>query len=201
MLKVLLPNNDIDNETQNTINKNMIQNINFINKYYPNTDESKEIIKNANGIFVKKNYKILKGFSSICNEFKSESLNLESVNQVNNWIINNTNGLIKEALPSNFNLISVKLMLINALYFKGFWRNPFQYSRSILFRNYDNTESRVYSMENMGKYLYYQNDKIQMISIPYIGFTEMIIILPRSNKYSSAYDYINEEKVNFSDLI
>ena len=39
------------------------------------------------------------------------------------------------------------------------------------------------------------------IIIPYIGFTEMIIILPRSNKYSSAYDYINEEKVNFSDLI
>ena len=179
----------------------MIQNINLINKYYPNTDESMEIIKNANGIFVKKNYKILKGFSSICNEYKSESLNLESVNQVNNWINNNTNGLIKEALPSDFNLASVKLMLINALFFKGNWRNPFKYRSTIRFRNYDNTESRVYSMENMDKYLYYQNDKIQMISIPYIGFTEMIIILPRSNKYSSAYDYINEEKVNFSDLI
>lgn len=54
MLKVLLPNNDIDNETQNTINKNMIQNINFINKYYPNTDESKEIIKMQMQFLLKK---------------------------------------------------------------------------------------------------------------------------------------------------
>jgi len=43
-----------------------------------------------------------------------------------------------------------------------------------------------------------------MISLPYVSSEinyEMVIILPRDNKYSSSYDYIINENVNFTKLI
>ena len=51
---------------------------------------------------------------------------------------------------------------------------------------------------------YYEDEKIQMISLPYISSEinyEMVIILPRDNKYSSSYDYLINENVNFTKLI
>ena len=51
---------------------------------------------------------------------------------------------------------------------------------------------------------YYEDEKIQMISLPYQSTNliyKMVIILPRDNKYSSSYDYLNKENVNFTKLI
>lgn len=53
-------------------------------------------------------------------------------------------------------------------------------------------------------YYYYEDEKIQMISLPYQNSNmdyEMVIILPRDNKYSSSYDYLKKENVNFTKLI
>ena len=43
-----------------------------------------------------------------------------------------------------------------------------------------------------------------MISLPYKRtkiIYKMVIILPKDNKYSSSYDYLNKENVNFTKLI
>ena len=51
---------------------------------------------------------------------------------------------------------------------------------------------------------YYEDEKIQIISLPYVSSEinyEMVIILPRDNKYSSSYDYLINENVNFTKLI
>ena len=49
---------------------------------------------------------------------------------------------------------------------------------------------------------YYEDEKIQMISLPYLNSIEyeMVIILPREEKYSSSYCYLLNENVNFTNL-
>ena len=51
--------------------------------------------------------------------------------------------------------------------------------------------------------LYYEDEKIQIISLPYISNHlkfETIIILPNLTKYSSPIDYLNKEKITFNEL-
>ena len=50
--------------------------------------------------------------------------------------------------------------------------------------------------------MYYEDDEIQMIELPYKDENlSMIIILPSKEKYTSSFDYYNKEKKDFSKLI
>ncbi|KAF3775485.1 Serpin-Z2A [Nymphaea thermarum] len=52
----------------------------------------------------------------------------EVKNEVNAWTENQTNGLIKELLPSGSVVNLTRLVLANALYFKGAWEDKFDAS-------------------------------------------------------------------------
>ena len=226
MLEVLIPYKNIDNEIQNTINSNLIQ---IIEKITPKevtkieneedknglildilkngfVDDCNVTLENANAIFVKKNFTILDEFSLMCSNYKALSSELESVQQVNDWIKNKTHEKIPSVLPNNYNISNIGLILVNAIYFKGSWMKKFkQDTEKRVFKNYDNKKVMVDTMyQSFTYYYYYEDEKIQMISLPYQNFNrdyEMVIILPRDNKYSSSYDYLNKENVNFTKLI
>lgn len=70
---------------------------------------------------LKKNFKILNEFSLMCNNYKALSSELESVQQVNDWIKNKTHEKIPSVLPNNYNISNIGLILVNAIYFKGSW--------------------------------------------------------------------------------
>ena len=50
---------------------------------------------------------------------------------------------------------------------------------------------------------YYEDEYIQMIELPFKDNNNlsMIIILPRENKYSSSYDYLEKENIDFTKLV
>ena len=226
MLEVLIPYKNIDNEIQNTINSNLIQ---IIEKITPKevtkieneedknglildilkngfVDDCNVTLENANAIFVKKNFTILDEFSLMCSNYKALSSELESVQQVNDWIKNKTHEKIPSVLPNNYNISNIGLILVNAIYFKGSWMKKFkQDTEKRVFKNYDNKKVMVDTMyQSFTYYYYYEDEKIQMISLPYQNSNmdyKMVIILPRDNKYSSSYDYLNKENVNFTKLI
>ena len=60
-------------------------------------------------------------------------------------------------------------MLVNAIYFKGSWENKFnQETEKKDFKNFDNTKIQVNTRENLFKDIsFYEDEKIQMISLPY----------------------------------
>ena len=129
---------------------------------------------------------------------------MESANQVNDWVSNKTHSKIPFILPKNYNINDVSIILVNAIYFKGSWEHKFaQNTIKREFKNFNNKKIVVDTMYNsLSDILYYEDEKIQMISLPYISSSyEMIIILPRDNKYSSSYDYLNNENVNITKLI
>lgn len=55
---------------------------------------------------------------------------VEVVNEVNQWTKKNTNGLIEEILPHRAVDNMTRLVLVNALYFKGVWNEKFNASKT-----------------------------------------------------------------------
>ena len=96
-------------------------------------------------------------------------------------------------------------MIINALYFKGAWEQNFDESLTTK-RAFKNSNGTVMVDTMYQKYkdgLYYEDEKVQMISLPYSYYNlpyKMTIILPNGKKYSSPMDYLNEEKINFHEI-
>ena len=190
ILQVLTQKND--EKTQIILNSN---NINIL-KIYDNNLK----ISIANAIMSK--VPISQKFGLISQRYKIFYSFLKNVEQVNKWCEENTNGKIKKIID---NINGVDLILLNAVYFNYEWRFPFEKERTSKknFYNENKSISKVDMMSNIfHSIMYYEDDEIQMIELPYKDENlSMIIILPSKEKYTSSFDYYNKEKKDFSKLI
>ncbi|EEF52468.1 Protein Z, putative [Ricinus communis] len=90
----------------------------------------------ANGVWVDKALSLKHSFKQVVdNVYKAASNNVdfqtkavEVANEVNAWAEKETDGLIKEVLPSGSVDNSTRLVFANALYFKGAWTEKFDAS-------------------------------------------------------------------------
>jgi serpin B len=77
------------------------------------------------------------------------------------------------------------LVLTNAIYFKADWSSQFDIAATKdgpFFVN-ENTTKDVPLMRQKGRFVYYENDRLQRLTLPYkAGDTMMEIILPRDSK-------------------
>ena len=208
ILKVLFPDKEID---INKINENVNEIISTIE--LENTKKSNSIclygdcqihFNNVNGIFTKKGVELTDQFKTICDNYNTSFYELISVEQVNNFCSENTNGKINHILDNiDSNLV---LLLVNAIYFKGAWYDKFsqENTEKRKFINYDKTKVNVDTMyQKYYSQLYYEDNKVQIISLPYISNNiefSMIIILPNLDKYSSPLDYLKKEKISLSEI-
>jgi len=103
-----------------------------------------------------------------------------SVNVINDWVNTATNGLIETVL--NDIPDEIIMYLINALYFKGSWRIPFdeEETQDLPFHNYDGTETMVPLMSREMTVPYYINweENLYIADIPFGDslFSFMVII-------------------------
>ena len=89
------------------------------------------------------------------------------------------------------------MILLNAIYFKS---NKFDSKKTNLlpFKNLNNENKNIETMyQEFEKVMYYEDEKIKMIELPYNDNLSMIIILP-SEKYNSVIDYIKKEKEDYT---
>lgn len=107
---------------------------------------------------------------------------------INNWCAAKTNNLIKKFLGGEVSDVE-KLMLINALYFKGMWTYKFDKANTKIetFNNYDGTTSEV-EMMNMktaspGDFSYDYCSDFAIAGLPFGNDAfEMFFILPNEGK-------------------
>ena len=102
-----------------------------------------------------------------------------AVDDINEWCSQKTNGLIPKILKENDGGLS--MLLLNALYFKGEWDEPFdeEDTREDVFTNADGTESRTAFMNKEDWLRYVQNDLFGMVSLPYgNGAFSLQVLLP-----------------------
>jgi serpin B len=101
---------------------------------------------------------------------------------INNWVAKETNDKIKNLIAPGLLTSDTKLVLTNAIYFKGTWSTQFD-KAATLNEPFHVTAARVENvpmMRHTASYGYAENRDFQAIKLPYKGNElSMIILLPR----------------------
>ncbi|XP_013104704.2 antitrypsin isoform X1 [Stomoxys calcitrans] len=90
------------------------------------------ILKIANKIYVMKNYEVLTKFNDLLTQkffSKAENIdfaqNTQAANNINSWVETKTNHLIKNLISPDLLNKDTRMVLLNAIHFKGEWVNSF----------------------------------------------------------------------------
>lgn len=147
----------------------------------------------VNKLWAEKTYPFKKNYSKLMK--KAYSASVEPMDFINNFeksrlIINgniykSTNEKINDLLPSgSLNSLS-RLVITNAIYFKGDWKIKFKKDRTNEANFYPTPQNPIKCMM-MGvksRFNYFEDSKIQAIELPYAGDKiSMVIILPNVNQ-------------------
>lgn len=144
----------------------------------------------ANGLWGQKDYKFLETFISLNQQYYGAGLNLADFknntegtrNAINAWVEKETRDKIKELIkPGCLNPLS-RLVLANAIYFKGEWSEPFKAHRtrpSAFILNSGETV-KVPTMHQTTDLSYAEDDNVQVLELPYgQNDISMIIVLTK----------------------
>ncbi|CAN5190248.1 serpin family protein [soil metagenome] len=111
--------------------------------------------------------------------------------RINAWVEQQTNDKIKELLAKGILTVSTRMVLTNAIYFKGDWAAAFkkEHTQNQPFTNLDGSKKNVPLMYRTGGDSF-TNDTVQMIRLTYKGNDlSFLAILPRK-----AEDFAKVEK-------
>ncbi len=114
--------------------------------------------------------------------YNAEVYPLTSEKPINDWASKNTNGKIPKVLePGDINPL-IKLVLTNAIYFKGDWVQTFdkENTQEARFYQSDKSISSCSLMYAKDDFKYAQFDGFQAIELPYSGDDlSMVVLLPK----------------------
>ncbi|XP_065155059.1 leukocyte elastase inhibitor-like isoform X2 [Paramisgurnus dabryanus] len=145
----------------------------------------------ANRLYGEKSYQFIDKFISESQKYYQAGL--ESVDfiknseaariNINNWVEENTQGKIKDLVAVGFLNDSTRLVLVNAIYFKGTWDTIFQKKDTVdqQFKVNKNETKPVKMMNQTAHFslTFIAEVNSQILELPYIGRNlSMLIILP-----------------------
>jgi serpin B len=104
----------------------------------------------------------------------------EAVTTINAWVSDQTHQKIEELIQRDFIVPETRLVLTNAIYFKGRWQGQFEPSDTSDQDWYGPTGTKtVPMMYRSGDYLYYEGDGFQALDLPYEGGQlSLLVVLP-----------------------
>lgn len=162
----------------------------------------------ANAIWAQKGYQFLDEFFRIVQQSYQADLKqvdfssaAESARQaINAWVEQQTNGKIKDLLPPKVLNALTRLVLVNAIYFKGFWDNQFKSrdTREMEFWLLTEVAVKVPMMHQEHQFGYWENDWLQIMEMPYKEESlSLIVLLPKEK--TGITDL--EQKLNFENMM
>ncbi|MDD5086798.1 MAG: serpin family protein, partial [Candidatus Nanoarchaeia archaeon] len=177
----------------------LYNNMNIGNKEYE--------LSTANALWAQKDYKFLdEYFSTIKRYYDGDVTNLDFMGEteksrltINNWVEDKTRNKIKDLMPQDAITYDTRLVLTNAIYFKGDWVLQFDKSktREADFKVSPEKTVKVDMMSLTGdkaEFNYAETNEMQIIEMPYEGNElSMLVILPKEDLESID---INNEKLN-----
>lgn len=134
----------------------------------------------ANGLWVNKDSFVLSDFRhTLQDDFDAQvdeldfSKSEEAIQVINEWTSNTTQGKIPKLLEANDVDKCTRLVLTNAIFFKGKWLSPFNTQKTSNgdFYPHPNSPVIVPMMEQSGSFSYFENDLFQMVALPFEGLT------------------------------
>jgi len=100
---------------------------------------------------------------------------------INTWVEAQTNDKIKELLKSGILTVDTRLVLTNAIYFKGDWATQFKpaATKEESFHVTDDKTTKAPLMNRSGDYPYFESADVQALELPYKGKElGMLVLLP-----------------------
>jgi serpin B len=100
---------------------------------------------------------------------------------INHWVEQQTKDKIKDLFGPGTLSADNRLVLTNAIYFKGAWSDPFnkQLTREEPFHLAGGKDVRAPLMRRHGRYRYFAGDGLQAVELPYAGGPiAMLVVLP-----------------------
>ncbi|RWS28370.1 hypothetical protein B4U80_08801 [Leptotrombidium deliense] len=158
-------------------------------------------LKLANRILINKGFELLEKYTN--NVIKYYGSNVSEVDftnanlteEVNNWVSNETESAIPQLLTQPPDQ-DTKMIILNAVYFKGNWKQQFKRSQTKpgLFYMKNNVTAKVPFMHNFGKYRIAQRNLYILLEMKYIGNISMFVVVP--NDKNGLYQTTEEFKYN-----
>jgi serpin B len=143
----------------------------------------------ANALWGQKGFSFLESFLSTTKSGYGAGLNEvdfarsgEASKTINTWVEQQTKGKIKELISPGVLGAQTRLVLTNAIYFKGDWASKFKKENTADadFSVVPGKNVRVPLMNQKGTFAYGETDQLQVLSLPYKGETlSMLVLLPK----------------------
>ena len=176
-------------EVEEGINERYNLLMNYLNAL--NKDESSETpgikMKVANSLWVRESLDIKKKFVNTLNSFynaqvfRSNFDDKKTLDQMNQWVEEQTNHMLKETIDEiNPETIAY---LMNTVYFKGTWIEAFEESatQAEAFFKSETDEIKVDMMYKTDNAPYYEDELCQVTSLPYYGDCSLVLVLPKGD--------------------
>jgi len=166
-------------------------------------------ISTANAFWAHQDYEFLQEYLGLLQNFYMAeayeldfSKNVEAAETINSWIEEQTHDKIKDMIQSDMLSALTKLVLTNAIYFKGLWEKQFDPDDTYevdfeLSTGETVTVDMMDSDSEDSNYNYTETEDLQILKLNYEGKNlSMIIVLPKENNISIAESAINYENLS-----
>ncbi len=204
-----------ENNTKNEIasvfgfNDSIVGISNFYESIFLSDTNDRNVLKNANSIWVNDNFELKPTYSQILEEkFDSKIISInvseptECTEAINEWVKKTTENKIKEIISEKDIDSLTVFLLINSLYFKDKWLNAFEKKNIIEDKFYTSRSETVKSqmMYTGGYFNYNQYQNFEVLKIPYSTKNySMLILLPKTidgiSEIEKNIDTLNIEKI------
>jgi len=145
----------------------------------------------ANSLWPQAEYPFLKDYMALLKKsFGAESEALDysqnperARKRINEWTARKTRNKIEDLIPQGVLDPMTRLVLANAIYFKGEWASAFdrRNTRPLPFHSAPKTTVKTPTMQTKRSFGYAEFDDLQVLAMPYKGRAySMIVLLPRT---------------------
>jgi serpin B len=158
----------------------------------------------ANALWMQEDYGFLPDYvDTVMNYYGGEANYVDYVtnangatDEINDWVEDKTNNKIKDIIPDGQLNELTRLVLTNAIYFKGDWLKEFEKSNTYDANFYldDGSTTTVDMMRNSEEeFGYYENDDVQVLEMLYEGEElSMLVVLPKEGDVELTLDNFEE---------
>jgi len=155
-------------------------------------------ISTANAFWAHQDYTFLDSYLGLLENFYMAdaneldfSKNVEAAETINLWIEEKTNNKIKDMIDANMLSDFTKLVLTNAIYFKGLWAQPFDpdstYEADFQIKEDEIVKVDMMTSDSDSRFNYTENEDLKVLKLNYWGNKlSMVIILPNENNITKA---------------
>jgi len=175
-----------------------------------NKKDAKYRLHTANALWVQKGYQLLNGYTDTIEKYylgKATNVDFAGATEharqtINNWVEDKTDNKIKDLFPQGSLNSLTRLVLTNAIYFKGIWVKEFAKSETGEedFRVSKDQTVKVPMMrraDNEAKFNYAETEELQILEMLYEGGDlSMLVLLPRSDDLRPLEDSLTLKKLN-----